>query len=237
MLDRIGFDRFIKIGWLNKTAEIFEQEKKPQNIREALDHYLKDEVGGDNRRKTINILMRTWINVGPEHVNTRDKALELFKSADENEKIGVHWIMFMLAYPVFDNFTAAIGKLFELQDEFVLGTVKRRMYELWGERTTLQYAVEKMARSLANWEVVESSGKPGNYKRRQPIEIKNMDIKLLLVEAYLLASGKLYIQFMKINSLNEFFPFIMDIDLADFQTSEIFKLDKMGGEPVIGLRN
>lgn len=235
MLDRIGFDRLIKIDWLNKTAEIFEQEKNPQNVKLSLDYYLKDDVGGDNRRKTINILMRTWVNVDQKHETIRDRALQLFKVADESERIAIHWSMFMLAYPIFNNVVASVGKLLKLQDEFALSMVKRRIYELWGERVTLQYAIEKMARSFVNWGVIQGSGKPGQYKRNQPIEIKNTDIKLLLVEAYLLSTERPHIQFIEVVNLNEFFPFKIDIGLGDFQTSNIFRINRMGGEAIIGM--
>jgi len=235
MLDRIGFDRVVKLNWLNKTVEIYNQEKDFKKVKLNLDYYLRDDVGGDNRRKTINILIRTWVNVDPGHGSIRDKALGLFKLADANERIAIHWSMLLLAYPIFDNLTAAAGKLLNLQDEFSLSMVRRRIYELWGERSTLQYAIDKMIRSQIDWGVLSDGEKPGEYKRIQPLEIKNAEVKLLLIEAYLLASGKPHLQFVEVNKLDEMFPFKLDIGLDDFHTVDKFKLNKMGGEVVIGL--
>jgi len=235
MLDRIGFDRVVKLNWLNKTAEIYSQEKDFKNVKLALDYYLKDDVGGDNRRKTINILVRTWVNVDPNHTAIRDKALEFLKTADTNERIAIHWSMLLLAYPIFANLTATAGKLLNLQDEFSLSMVRRRIYELWGERSTLQYAIDKMVRSLIDWGVIEGGEKPGEYRRIEPLEIRNIEVKLLMLEAYIIASGKPHLQFVEVNKLDEMFPFKLDIGLDDFHKVNKFKLNKMGGEVVIGL--
>lgn len=235
MLDRIGFDRIIKLDWLNKTVELYSQEKDFKNVKLALDYYLKNDVGGDNRRKTVNILIRTWINVDSSHVALRDKALELFKTAGQNERLAIHWCMLLLAYPIFDNLTAAAGKLLDLQDEFSLSMVKRRIYELWGERTTLEYAVNKMTRSLIDWGVIDGGSKPGEYNRKESLEIKNIDVKLLLIETYLTASGRSQLQFVEVNKLDELFPFKLDMGLDDFYKSDVLKLNKMGSEVVVGL--
>lgn len=235
MLDRIGFDRIVKLNWLNKTVELYSQEKDFKNVKLALDYYLKDDVGGDNRRKTINILIRTWVNVDPSYASIRDNALELFKTADANERIALHWSMLLLAYPIFDNLTAAAGKLLNLQDEFSLSMVRRRIYELWGERSTLQYAIDKMIRSLTEWRVLGEGEKPGEYRRIDSLEISNVEIKLLMVETYLIASGRPHLQFVEVNKLDEYFPFRLDIGLDDFHRDDKFKINKMGWEVVIGM--
>ncbi len=235
MLDRIGFDRVVKLNWLNKTVEIYNQEKDLKKVKLDLDYYLRDDVGGDNRRKTINILIRTWINVDQGHESIKEKALDLFKLSDAKERIAIHWSMLLLAYPIFDNLTAAVGKLLNLQDEFSLSMVRRRIYELWGERSTLQYAIDKMIRSQIDWGVLLDGEKPGEYKRIQSLEIKNTEVKLLLIEAYILASGKPHLQFVEVNKLDELFPFKLDIGLDDFHIGDKFKLNKMGGEVVISL--
>jgi hypothetical protein len=169
MLDRIGFDRIVRLDWLDKTVELYSRERELKNVKPALDHYLRDAVGGDNRRKTINILIRTWVNVEPGHTALRDRALELFRNTGRNERIAIHWCMLLLAYPIFGNLTAAAGRLLDLQEEFALGMIKRRIYELWGERSTLQYAVEKMARSITDWGLIENGDRPGEYRDRKSV--------------------------------------------------------------------
>ncbi|NSW92055.1 MAG: hypothetical protein HPY74_15535 [Firmicutes bacterium] len=244
MLERIGFVRSIKLDWLNKTVRTYldlkeaytkDNEKYCKKVKEVLDEYLMEYIKEENRKKTISILTRTWLNVEQQHMHIRDRALELFKTADENEKIAIHWCMLMMAYPVFLDITATIGKLLNLQDGFSLSMVKRRIYEIWGERSTLKYAIDKIVRSITEWGVVEDGSKRGEYKRKEPFNIHNTEIKLLLIEAYLIATKKTYLQFVEVNSLNELFPFKLDLGLGDFHGSKAFNLNKMGLDIAIGL--
>lgn len=230
MRDRVGFDRFIKLDWLNKTAEIYMEDDK--KVRLVLEDYLK-HIGRANRKKIISVLVRTWVNVEPQHIQIRDTALKLFEMADKDEKVAIHWCMLMMAYPIFLDITATIGKLLDLQDGFSVGMVKRRIYELWGERSTLQYAVSKIIRSLTEWGAVEDGCKPGYYKRKQRFIVNNTEIKLLLIEAYLASSDRLHLQFGEVNNLDELFPFQLDLGLNDFHCSQEFNLNKMGSDVVI----
>lgn len=240
MLKRIGFDRVIKLDWLNKTAMICANREnlcglKSNEVKTILDEYLEGHVSGENKRKTINILIRTWVNTDHEHIHIRDSALELIKTADENEKPAIHWCMLMLAYPIFLDVVFTIGKLIDLQNGFSLSMVRRRIYEIWGERSTLKYAIDKIVRSITEWGVIEDGDKSGDYKRKEQFTISNSEVKLLLIEAYLTASKRAYLQFMEVNKLHELFPFKLDLGLEDFHGSEIFSTNKMGMDIVIGL--
>lgn len=240
MLKRIGFDRIVKLGWLNKTAMICANKENPyglnsKEVKIILDEYLTDYVSGENKRKTINILIRTWVNVNSEHIHIRDSALELIKTADENEKLAIHWCMLMLAYPIFLDIASTIGKLLDLQDGFSLSMVRRRIYEIWGERSTLKYAIDKIVRSITEWGVIEDGSKSGDYKRKEQFTINNPEVRLLLIEVYLKASKRAYLQFIEVNKLYELFPFKLDLGLEDFHDSERFNLNKIGMDIVIGL--
>ena len=234
MRDRIGFDRVVKLDWLNKTAEFYMEERDYGKVKLALDKYL-EHLGRENRRKTIYILVRTWVNVESEHKHIRDKAIKLFEMADEDEKVAIHWCMLMMAYPIFLDITATIGKLLDLQDGFSLSMVRRRIYELWGERSTLQYALNKIVRSITEWGAIEDGCKLGDYKRKEQFIINNIKVKLLLIEAYLASSGKAYLRFGEVNNLDELFPFKMDLELDDFHSYQVFNLNKMGSDVVITL--
>lgn len=235
MLRRIGFDRFIKLDWLNKTVEIYMEEGESKRTRLSLDRYLGDCIKGRSKDTTKNVLSRTWVNVEPYHSAVRDRAVELFKDTDTEEQIALHWCMLMLAYPVFCDITSTAGKLIKLQGGFSLGMVRRRIYEMWGERTTLQYAIDRILRSVAEWGAVEDGVVKGEYQKEEQFIIQNTDVKLLLIEAYLLASGNNYLQFTEVGNIDELFPFKLDLSLDDFQRSTVFDINKMGSDIVIGL--
>ncbi len=237
MSDWIGFSRSIKLDWLNKAAEIYMEEKDHRKVKFALDKYLTEKIVSKyNRRKTVNILIRIWVNVEPQHTQLRDTALNLFKIANENEKLAIHWSLVMVAYPIFRDITAIIGKLLDLQDDFTLSMVRRRIYELWGERSTLQYALNKIVRSVTEWGTVEDGSKPGDYQGKEQLCIDKKEVKLLLIRAYLVTSEKTCLRFIEVNNLDELFPFKLDLKLDDFNGSKGFSLNKMGSDVVITLQ-
>ncbi|HHY23775.1 MAG TPA: hypothetical protein GX527_05990 [Clostridiaceae bacterium] len=158
-----------------------------------------------------------------------------YYTADENEKLAIHWCMLMLAYPIFLDVVFTIGKLIDLQNGFSLSIVRRRIFEIWGERSTLKYAIGKIVRSITEWGIIEDGDKSGDYKRKEQFIISSPEVKFLLIEAYLTASKRAYLQFIEVNKLHELFPFKLDLRLEDFHNSEIFSLNKMGMDIVIGL--
>lgn len=235
-MQRVGFDRTIKIEWLDKVVELYKNEKEVKKIKNELYEFLIDKViCEDNRRKCVNILIYTWVEVPKEYQDIRDKALVLFDNATDKERLFMHWFMLMLAFPIFNDIIDLIGKLLSIQDEFSLSTIKQRIFELWGERSTVKYAVEKIIASMVQWKVLERQSKPGMYKKAPLIEIKNADIKLLFIECYLKSSKRPYINYYELNSLYKVFPFKITINLQDFYKSDMLNLNKMGDSVVIAI--
>ena len=74
----IGFDRKIRLSWLDATAEWVAQGKSAAEIRGKLDLLLEGEVTGEAaRKKTKSVLLRTWLLV-PDHLQAlRDEGLVL----------------------------------------------------------------------------------------------------------------------------------------------------------------
>ncbi len=236
LLKRVGFDRNIKRGWLDKTADLLilgADEKSIRNILE--DDIIKEIPSKVNRRKSISILIQSWVNVREEHKDIHDKALKLYEKSDNNEKLALHWCMMTLAYELFFDISEIIGKLLSFQNEFSLGMVRRKVFDIWGERSTLYYATERVLRSMRDLAVLEQNENPGQYRRADKIEIKDREIQLLLVEVYLIASKRINIPYTELQMINALFPFKIDATLNDVQSYKNFKINTMGMELVISL--
>lgn len=234
LLKRIGFDRPIQMEWLDETARLYSEKKNVDEIKDLLNNYLEDEVrSNDNRRKTVNILANCWANVNPEYEDIRDIALGLWLKSDDSQKIAMHWSMLLLAYPVFFDIAENIGKLLSLQDEFSTPMVKRRIYEKWGERSTLEYAIGRIIRSIRDWGIIEQGKKYGFYKKNRKIDFIDKDIQVLLLKTYLIASQKNHIDYANVGYIPVLFPFDVDIKLNDIQDIEQFKINNMGGNLII----
>lgn len=60
----------------------------------------------------------------------------------------------MLAYPFFYDVAASAGRLLTLQGQFEPTQVRQRMREQWGQRTTLDRAIQRFLRTFAAWDVI-----------------------------------------------------------------------------------
>ena len=55
-----------------------------------------------------------------------------------------------------------IGKMSEFQDEITLAQLKQKLFDEWGERTTLFHSIDKLVATLKALDVVVCD-KPGKY--------------------------------------------------------------------------
>lgn len=56
-----------------------------------------------------------------------------------------------------------VGKLIGLNGEISLSQLTRRLIEVWGDRSTLRPATQRIVRSTAQWSVLRDAKKPGRY--------------------------------------------------------------------------
>jgi hypothetical protein len=166
----IGFDRRIRLAWLDRTAEIVGEALRATRpgespdpaalaaVRAALHRALAGEIQGtDARRKTVNILTRIWLRVPEAHRALRDEALSLWPRVPDAGRLWLHWGLALLAYPFFRDVATTVGRLLRAQDRFTLAQVQRELVARWGERTTLDYAAPRAISSLADWGVLAPS--------------------------------------------------------------------------------
>ena len=171
MAKMVGLSRAIKIEWLNKVVSLVNEGMAPENIKDALNDYIGFEISSpDNIRKSRDILMNLWVYpFEDEKANLiRKQALEAIKNGNE-DKLAMHWCMLLLYYPVFVDVTGMIGKLSSMQDSFSLAWLKDKMFEEWGERTTLFHSLDKIMQTLRQIGAVDS--KNGVYIQKIALNI------------------------------------------------------------------
>ena len=120
MSKRIGFDRMIRIEWLDAIAGIICEQKKPDEIRAAMHTLLEKEFPQYTaRRKTITVLLRIWYKVPPEHEAIRDRALLLLPQVNQNDRIWIHWGMTLLAFPFFHDIIRIVNRCISFHDSCI----------------------------------------------------------------------------------------------------------------------
>lgn len=87
------------------------------------------------------------------------------------ERLVFHWGMCLLAYPIFRDVAATVGRLLRLQGTFRQAQVVSRISAEWGNRSTLETAVPRIVRSLVDWGVLVATEGKGTYRASTQITV------------------------------------------------------------------
>lgn len=227
-MKRIGFDKTIKLAWLDEIAFSFLDMGEKEKVYSHLKEFLSGDIkGAESRRKYITVLKRIWIEVPPEHQYFKDTALLFLKKVSASDRLVLHWGMSLLAYPFFRDVTNTAGLLFNLQDELSVSQVKRRITSEWGERKTLNDAIPRVIYSLENWGVLERLGK-GIYRQKNKKIIEDKDVMLWLLQCYLVSLDVETIILENFNKTPSLFPFSYHVTPGDLHASNRFEINRQG---------
>lgn len=154
----IGFDRQLTLPWLDLAAGLAQEGLDKEQVRQTLLARLAGEISGKEAcQKTTTVLTRIWVRVPTEHQALQSEALAILPTLLPEERLWLHWGMSMLAYPFFCDVAGTIGRLLQLQGEFELKQVRRRMHESWGQRTTLNRAIRRVLQTFVAWDIIQQT--------------------------------------------------------------------------------
>ena len=232
----IGMSRNINMDCLNEVANLVLADKSEIEIKEALNEYLSYSINSPtNLRKTREILMNIWVRTEEKNSKIKELALNLFNTNKSSNKLLAHWCMMLLTYPVFVDIVTVIGKMADKQFDITTAQLKTRMFDVWGERSTLYHSIDKNIKTLKDIGALGTI-KTGLYKAEK-LEIEDEKAVTLIVATLLALKDKLYMRIEEIENPYEFYPFKYNLDLECLQKSGLFSLDKFGGEIVISQNN
>jgi hypothetical protein len=148
MAKTVGLSRNIKMQWLNKAVALLDDNLEEAEYKSALNEYLGYEIGSAiNIRKTREILMHLWFYKDAETDDIRELALSLIR-AYPDYALPIHWCMMLITYPVFSDVCKLIGRISDFQDEITLAQLKQKLFDEWGERTTLFHSTDKIITTM-----------------------------------------------------------------------------------------
>ena len=183
----IGFDRKIRLSWLDATADWASQGLSAAAIRNRIDRLLDGQVAGAGshsaRGKTMTVLMHLWVLIPETLVLLRDDGLVLLGESVERSRVPLHWGMCLATYPFFRDVAATTGRLLSLQGRAALSQIVRRMTESWGARSTVTRAVQRVVRSFVAWGVVVETGERGIFAPAPKIGVHDAAVGAWLLEA------------------------------------------------------
>lgn len=209
----VGYNRTVRLRWLEYTAQLKSKGHTEQKIRESLREMLRDQlsVGRDpkrgSREKTITLLIKTWVRVCKDIEAFRDDGLHLFGETSPREHLALHWGMTMAAYPFWRVVAETTGRLLRLQGVVTAAEIQRRVRELFGQRETVARSARYVIRALVDWGTLLETEKPGQYAGLAPISITDGCLCAWLIESLLRATEAGVCEFQRAVTAPSLFPF------------------------------
>lgn len=232
----IGMSRNIKFDWLNKVAELYMGGKNEDEIKEELNEFLSFEIKSPtNLRKTREILMNIWVKDKENYEEAKNIAINLYNSGKKENMLLAHWCLILLTYPVFADICCTIGKMDRKMFDITNKGIKSNIFDLWGERSTLYYSIDKNIKTLKDMDVLYSL--PKNKYGINRYAIESSEGIVLIAYTLTCIKDKLYLSLEEINNSPEFFPFEYDVTIDVLEKSNMFSIDKFGGKLVISKKN
>lgn len=235
MAKMVGLSRNLKLAWLNQAVELVSSNLTEYEIKEKLNEYLGFEIGSPtNIRKTREILMYIWYYENEYTEKIKPIAVDLIKKYPDYA-LEIHWCMMLAAYPVFMDMCKLIGKMSEFQDEINLIQLKQKLFDEWGERSTLYHSIDKLVSTLKSFGVL-TCDKPGKYHINKHKVTKD-EVSSFVVYTMMNVDDSSYYSFKEINGSTYLFPFEYHISKEILLNDERFVMNNFGGELSITLNN
>lgn len=238
----VGFDRKVRLYWLNAAAQFVSEELPSQEIKDRLDQLLKSELSDSGVRsaksKTLTVLLRIWVDVHADVKPLRDKALNIIREQPEYSRVPLHWGLCLATYPFFYAIAETTGRLLTLQGTFTKSQVQRRIQETFGERETVTRAARRVLRSMTDWGVIQETNSAGIYQPAIPQGIRDTKVAAWLIESVLVASQSKYGALSSIHQTPVLFPFALEaFNIRDLEQNDHLEVLRQGlDQDVIRLR-
>ena len=188
----LGMDRPLQLEWLDAVAGQLASGATPDEARALTWKFLEGAVSGSTaqsaRGKTLTVLARIWLTVPAGNEPVRADALQVISGASADERLGLHWAMMSAAYPFFVDLATNIGKLLALNGDCSLAQLNRRLVGVWGDRSTVRTAAQRIVRSMVQWGALEDGGRAGVYVPRKQRIALPANVAALLVEGLIIAA-------------------------------------------------
>lgn len=231
MRQTIGFDRDIKLEWLDAVATQVAAGRSTQEVRKLIHKMLAGVLSsgkaGAAITKTTTVLLHVWSQVPETATGLRDRIAAIVPELSPQERLAAHWSMCISTYPFFLDVAANIGRLIGLQGEVSLDSLRRRLAERWGDRSLMPQAARKVVRSMVAWGVLRDL-KPGLYvAREQPLHIEAR-AGTFLAEALLVGTGQRSMPVQDIERHPAVFPFGTGVSANILRAAKQFSVHRQG---------
>ena len=242
-LQTIGYNRTVKLEWLDYTADLLNSGRSEREIHTALTDLLREELSPDSdakrgsRGKTITILLKTWASVPRSLVAFRNVGLKLLADRTGRDRLLPHWGMTIAAYPFFRTVSEVTGRLLRLQGNAGAAQIQRRVRERVGERETVARSARYVIRAMIDWGILVETAEKGVYTADAQMSITRPEEVAWLVEAELHAAEQGPYSLKGILGSPSLFPFRVESDRSPvFETERVELIRHAVNDELVSLR-
>lgn len=228
MAKMVGYACNIKLQWLNYAVSLLDENLREAEFKEKMNEYLSFEIDSPTRlRKSREIIMNTWFYDSDEITPIRQEALTLLKAHPECD-VAIHLCLMYLAYPVVADICKFMGRLFEYQDEVTNTVLNQKLYDEWGERTTLHTTCRRVTLTLKDMGILENKTRTRYRLNKQTITNPAVVNFILSIAMKIEDSG--YYPFVSLTEFDILFPFKYQVTKEQLMKCEKFSMSNFGGE-------
>ena len=228
MAKMVGLSRNLKLPWLNEVARLYAEGLDENEIKDRLNEYLSFEITSPtNIRKTREILMNIWVYENDYSGALKDEALRLFQK-DSDYSLPIHWCLMLAAYPVFRDMCRLIGKISEFEEAITTKQLKQKIFDEWGERSTLFHSSDKLIATLKAFDVLESQ-KTGMYRIKKH-HLSSSEIVKFILFSMMKIDDAGYYSVREMENTLYLFPFEYKVSKETILEDERFTNGMFGGE-------
>lgn len=227
----IGFNRNIKLEWLDATAAFCVETADPAAVRQRLQPILaQDRTGKDAIRKSIDILLNIWFKSRETQPHLHEQAVNYYRMSQEaGDRLWLHYGLTMLYYPFFRNCAIAIGQLSRYEETISNRSVIEKLTGEMGQLGSLERSVQRVVASLRDWGILADAEEKFAYvPQHRLLQTDRLDIEAWLLACALQAHPVEQLPFADLLHLPALFPFKFSLTVHDLRQMPGFEVQRQG---------
>ena len=229
----VGCACSLKLDWLNKAAQLLDENLTDAAYKQAVTEYLAVDITGPTRlRKTREILTNIWFKPDKQLEDIRQEAKTLLTKYPDCA-CAIQWGMLCLSYPVIVDVCKFMGRLFEQQDIITNTILRQKLYDAWGERGTLQTTTRRITLTMKQFGLLEETSK-AHYKLLRK-NVQSQEIVRFLLLTNIVAENTASYPFSSLTNLELLFPFDFQVQKEDLMLDKRFTTFMSNGELLVTL--
>lgn len=227
----IGFNRNIKLAWLDAVAAFCTELSDAAEIRDRLEPIIQQEISSPtNIRKSVDILLNIWFKSNGDSPHLREEALAYYReSAVVSDRLWLHYGLTLVTYPFFSDVVDVIGQIGRYEESIRSAAVKKRVIAELGQLGSLDEAVSRIIFSLRDWGILTNAEQHNAYVPQYGIlTTNNSRLETWLLSCALQAHAAEELPLSDLLRLPMLFPFRFTVSVRDLRQTPKLVVQRQG---------